>query len=185
MLCILQFKEGGIRLETAIDSFQGYTFHFEWEVAAQEWQGYSFPSGHSSNSAILYGSLPMYKKNNKALLVVGFVAPFLVGLSRVMLGAHYITDVLFGWAFGALVLFLVSYLQRRVKREWLLHLVIAIVCIPGFFYCQTSDYYISYGMMIGYFLANAFEKRFVNFIIPRTRYIVSKALLYHQTAHYP
>ena len=36
MLFILQFKEGGVRLETAIDTFQGYTFHFEWEVAAQE-----------------------------------------------------------------------------------------------------------------------------------------------------
>jgi len=243
-------------LETAMDTFQGYTFHFEWEVAAQEWLqsliidspigtaivsfityfgeqlvlivvlgflywwfdkdfgkfvwtnilvgtvvnpmlknvafrrrpyfdnpgikilkpvvssaptndikavGYSFPSGHTTNSTILYGSLPVYKKNNKALLVVAFVAPFLVGLSRVMLGAHYITDVLVGWALGALVIFLVSYLQRRVKREWLLHLVIAIVCIPGFFYCQTADYYISYGMMIGFFLANAFEKRFVNF----------------------
>ncbi len=37
MLYVLQLKEGEVRLETAIDSFQGYTFHFEWEVAAQEW----------------------------------------------------------------------------------------------------------------------------------------------------
>lgn len=126
-------------------------------------QGYSFPSGHSTNSAILYGSLPMYKKGNKVLLVLAFVIPFLVGLSRVMLGAHYITDVLCGWAFGALIMFVMSYLQTHVKNEDLLHLIIAILCVPGFFYCQTTDYFSGYGMMIGYFLACPFERKFVKF----------------------
>ena len=126
-------------------------------------QGYSFPSGHSTNSAILYSSLPMYKKGNKVLLVIAFVVPFLVGLSRVMLGAHYITDVLCGWALGALIMFVMSYLQTHVKNENILHLIIAIVFLPGFFYCQTTDYYSGYGMMIGYFLACPFEKKFVNF----------------------
>lgn len=126
-------------------------------------QGYSFPSGHSTNSAILYGSLPMYKKGNKVLLTLAFVIPFLVGLSRVMLGAHYITDVLCGWALGALIMFLMSYLQTHVKNEDLLHLIIALVCLPGFFYCKTTDYFSGYGMMIGYFLACPFERKLVKF----------------------
>ena len=126
-------------------------------------QGYSFPSGHSTNAAILYGSLPMYKKGNKVLLTIAFVVPFLVGLSRVMLGAHYITDVLCGWALGALIMFVMSYLQTHVKNEDILHLVIAILCLPGFFYCQTTDYFSGYGMMIGYFLACPFERKFVKF----------------------
>lgn len=126
-------------------------------------QGYSFPSGHSTNAAILYGSLPMYKKGNKVLLTIAFVVPFLVGLSRVMLGAHYITDVLCGWALGALIMFVMSYLQTHVKNEDILHLIIAILCLPGFFYCQTTDYFSGYGMMIGYFLACPFERKFVKF----------------------
>lgn len=56
-------------------------------------QGYSFPSGHTTNSTLLYSSLAKYKKGNKVLLAIAFVVPFLVGLSRVLLGAHYVTDV--------------------------------------------------------------------------------------------
>ena len=43
-------------------------------------QGYSFPSGHSTNAAILYGSLPMYKKKKKILRVIAVIVPILVGL---------------------------------------------------------------------------------------------------------
>ena len=137
-------------------------------------QGYSFPSGHSTNATILYSSLAMYKKKNKVLLVIAFVVPFLVGVSRVMLGAHYVTDVLGGWLLGAAVMFLCSYLQTHVKNENLFHLIVALCCLPGMFYCQTTDYFSGYGMMIGYFLAAPFEKKYVNF--KETRSIVRSVL---------
>ena len=126
-------------------------------------QGYSFPSGHTTNSTITYGSLPLYKKGKKFLVAIAFIVPFLVGLSRVALGVHYATDVLCGWVVGAGLVFLLSFLQRKVKNENLLHLIIALCCLPGFFYCQTTDFYTGYGMMIGYFLGVPFEKKFVNF----------------------
>ena len=126
-------------------------------------QGYSFPSGHSTNSTVLFGSLPMYKKGNKVLLVLAFVVPFCVGISRVLLGVHYVTDVLCGWLTGALLVFLISYLQTRVKNENLFHLIVALCFLPGMFYCQTTDYFTGYGMLIGYFFAVPFEEKFVNF----------------------
>ena len=54
-------------------------------------------------------------------------------------------------------------LQLRVKNENLLHLIVALCFLAGMFYCHTTDYFASYGMMIGYFLAAPFEKKFVNF----------------------
>lgn len=137
-------------------------------------QGYSFPSGHTTNSTMLYSSLAMYKKKNKVLLVLAFVIPFLVGVSRVMLGAHYVTDVLCGWVVGTLLMLLFAYLQTHVKNENLLHLIVGLCCLPGVFYCQTTDFFTSYGMMLGYFLGVPFEKKFVNF--EETRNVIGSIL---------
>lgn len=126
-------------------------------------QGFSFPSGHSANSTLMYGSMPMYKKGNKLLLAIGIIMPLLVGLSRVVLGAHYVTDVLCGWALGLIALFLVSYLQRKVKNINILRLVLVILGLPGVFYCTSNDYYTHYGVMIGAFLAFVFEEKYVDF----------------------
>ena len=125
-------------------------------------QGFSFPSGHSTNGVIAYGSIPVYKKN-KWLTVLGIVMPLLIGLSRVMLGVHYPTDVLVGWLMGGIVVLLVSYLQRKVKRKWILHLILFVTALPGMLYCNTSDYYTCVGLMAGLFLAIAFEEKYVHF----------------------
>ena len=44
-------------------------------------QGYSFPSGHSTNSATLFGSLSAYRRQ-RVLTVLAFVVPFLVGIIK-------------------------------------------------------------------------------------------------------
>lgn len=149
------FDHPGIKILKPVDASADI-----YNIAAQ---GYSFPSGHTTNSTLLYSSLAKYKSKNKVLLVIAFVVPFLVGLSRVLLGAHYVTDVLCGWVVGVLLMLLFSYLQTRVKNENRLHLIVALCCLPGVFYCQTTDFFTGYGMMLGYFLAAPFEKKFVNF----------------------
>ena len=125
-------------------------------------QGFSFPSGHSTNAVIAYGSIPVYKRN-KYLTVFGIVMPLLIGLSRVMLGVHYPTDVLVGWLMGLAVVFFVSYLQRKVQRKWILHLILFLTSLPGMLYCKTADYYTCVGLMAGLFLAIAFEEKYVHF----------------------
>ena len=97
-------------METAIDSFQGYTFHFEWEVAAQEWL--------------------------QSLIVIGFVAPFLVGLSRVMLGGatlyfglnalfKYICELIFSEEFLASASF-ASFAIITVRYAIIMFLIIGV-----------------------------------------------------------
>jgi undecaprenyl-diphosphatase len=67
----------------------------------------SFPSGHSMLSAIVYLSLGgvlaqmVRPRRLKAYaLASAMLLAFLVGMSRIVLGVHYPTDVLAGWAAG-------------------------------------------------------------------------------------
>ena len=125
-------------------------------------QGYSFPSGHTSNSSTMYFSLPVYNKK-KWLIVVGILMPFLVGLSRVCLGVHYPTDVMAGWLLGAVVVAVMTFLQKKIQVKWKLYLLITVICIPGCFYCTSNDYFTSLGMMLGFFSASLFEEKYVQF----------------------
>ncbi len=70
--------------------------------------GYSFPSGHSFTAALVYGLLAVLAWRwaeapaVRVTLVLACVAlAALVGVSRIVLGVHYATDVLGGFALAA------------------------------------------------------------------------------------
>lgn len=67
----------------------------------------SFPSGHSMLSAVIYltlGSLLSRIETNPKVRVyiisIAILTAFMVGLTRIMLGVHFPTDVLVGWIVG-------------------------------------------------------------------------------------
>ena len=70
--------------------------------------GKSFPSGHALESLVCYGAvllvfLPAAQGRRKwRATLVGLVAAIvaLIGLSRIALGVHFVSDVLAGWAVG-------------------------------------------------------------------------------------
>jgi len=131
-----------------------------YDIAAQ---GYSFPSGHSAGSASVYGSLPRYKRGKKAFLAIAFIVPLLVGFSRVVVGAHYPTDVLAGWFLGAAAVFIVPWLESRIPSRPVFYAVLLATALPGLFFCRSADYFSSLGMLLGFFIAVPFEERFVDF----------------------
>ncbi len=130
-----------------------------YDIAAQ---GFSFPSGHSSNSVTLYGSIAAEKKS-KALTWAAILLPLLVGFSRVVVGAHYPTDVLAGWLLGILSIALVSLLRKKIKNEYALYGVLLMLTLPGLFYCKSADYFTGLGLMLGFIGGAVLEDKKVRF----------------------
>jgi len=77
--------------------------------------GYSLPSGHSQNSASIFGLLAVSLKRKWFTALMVFII-FMIGLSRIYLGAHTYFDVLTGWLVGAVVLFGYIKLEGAVTR---------------------------------------------------------------------
>lgn len=67
-------------------------------------ESYSFPSGHALGSTVLYGTIAVLLSADARWRRPAFFAAlsmvFLVALSRVYLGAHYLSDVTAGIALG-------------------------------------------------------------------------------------
>ncbi len=82
-------------------------------------KSYSFPSGHAYSSFLVGGLLAYLAWKHirsawKWLLITGLILTvFLVGLSRIYLGAHFPSDVLGGWILGSIVLFLIIKFRIR------------------------------------------------------------------------
>ena len=125
-------------------------------------QGYSFPSGHSANSAAFYGTLGI-TNDKKVFKILGILLPFLIGVSRVILGVHYPTDVLAGWFFGGFCTLFLSDLQRKTSDIRSYYLWIFLFALIGLFYARTEDYFTCLGMQAGFFIGDIVEERYVQF----------------------
>lgn len=71
-------------------------------IASEEFK--SFPSGHSANAvcAILLGALPLLSQKLQGkediLFYIGLIFTLLVAFSRIIMGAHFVTDITVGIA---------------------------------------------------------------------------------------
>lgn len=82
-------------------------------VARWRFSTFSFPSGHTVGATAAYGALAILAGGAAAGLVAICFAllAFLVGVSRVYLGAHYPSDVVAGWLLGSAGLLAVISVQ--------------------------------------------------------------------------
>lgn len=80
----------------------------------------SFPSGHATSSMVFFLTLALVLGSGRRghpLWVAGAVLlSILIGISRVMLGVHWPSDVIGGWAFGMLWVVLTLRLAQRFVK---------------------------------------------------------------------
>jgi undecaprenyl-diphosphatase len=80
----------------------------------------SFPSGHAASSMIFYLSLALlltgHSRWRLRAAAAAVTLSLLIGLSRVMLGVHWPSDVIGGWAFGLLWVLVTLRPAERLLR---------------------------------------------------------------------
>ena len=76
---------------------------------------HSFPSGHVDSSTAFFFTLFLA---NRRIGLACLPIPILIGLSRMYLGAHYLSDVVCGAVLGILcALFVTHFLFRRIEAQ--------------------------------------------------------------------
>jgi len=80
----------------------------------------SFPSGHANSSMIFYLAVALAltagTRWERPAAAAAVLLSLLVGISRVMLGVHWPSDVIGGWAFGLLWVLLTLKPAERLLR---------------------------------------------------------------------
>jgi undecaprenyl-diphosphatase len=119
---LLLTVQGGQLLNFAVkDLFQRSRPHFDDPVV--QLATYSFPSGHAAGSTVFWGfacvlafAWPAPKALRRALMIIAPVMVALTCLSRVYLGAHYVSDVLAGVCEGIAWTCVCAMLRARTMR---------------------------------------------------------------------
>lgn len=93
-------------------------------IAEADAIGYSFPSGHAMISIVCYGLFLYFLLQkvstafeNYPLKVSVVLLILCIGLSRVIINVHYITDVMGGFAFGFLLLICLQKLYEVIQSR--------------------------------------------------------------------
>ena len=109
---------------TIINQILKFIFRRERPIGYRliEMSGYSFPSGHAMVSLAFYGLLIYITKRlvkNKylkiLLITLNIAIIILIGVSRIYLGVHYLSDVLTGYSISIIYLLITTKLLNKYK----------------------------------------------------------------------
>lgn len=161
-----------------------------YEKALTNATGYSFPSGHTTMAVSTYGSLAVWQRKRKPLMIICIILTLLTGFSRNWLGVHTGWDVLVALILPIAALFVAHIVLKLVERNPKCDLLVLIVgalligaalafiilkpypadlaadgtALVNIQEMQTDCFRscgISFGFLLGWFL----ERRFVNYKI--------------------
>lgn len=93
-------------------------------VAIGDYSGYAFPSGHATQVAAVWLMLAAVvavgmpsARHRRGVWVAAISTVLVVGVTRLYLAAHWLTDVLGGWVFGTLWCLAVLGAAQAVSRR--------------------------------------------------------------------
>lgn len=86
-------------------------------VRSMLFKTFSFPSGHAAGALVSYGLAAFmiaikWPEFAIAAWIIALVLAFMIGISRIYLGAHYASDVIGGWIVGAAGLVLILLIEK-------------------------------------------------------------------------
>ena len=126
--------------------------------------GYSFPSGHTQQTAVFWYSL-MLEYRKRWTYIAGGILIALVGLSRVYLGVHTPLDVIGGILIALAWIFVSNGLFDWSKREGkpVLLMVFVAPMLIGLFFFPTATYYKAAGTTVGFWLGYLIESKYIHY----------------------
>jgi membrane-associated phospholipid phosphatase len=104
-------------LKVAFHGPRPYWYSNKVTVFGDAENSFGVPSGHAQNGVVVWGTLAERIKHRLAW-IIAILVMFMIGISRIYLAVHFPHDVLLGWLFGAIMLWLFLRLERPVIR-WL------------------------------------------------------------------
>lgn len=88
-----------------------------WKWIVQS--GFSYPSGHTISAVLLYGTLILLvnkkvnEKYKKPLMIFFLIMIFLISISRIYFGVHYLTDVVASLILGSIILIISNSFMNK------------------------------------------------------------------------
>ncbi len=153
--------------------------------------GYSFPSGHSTNAGMLYGTTVAWQKDKRRwLAVVCGIVMILTCFSRNYLGVHTPQDVVVGLFSSLLLVCVVGIVEKKVgddeKLMDKLTVLGFIVMVATLIYIQVKPYPMDYvdgvllvdprkmmndtfkacGGFLGYLIGSYIDRHYIRYEIP-------------------
>ena len=105
----LEYQPWYVIGKSARDAFEGILDHDEFK---------SFPSGHTASAAYLLtlialkNVVPVLKDQERLLMIIAFAWVILTAIARIAAGAHFLTDVTFGFLITFTIMILCAKLFR-------------------------------------------------------------------------
>ena len=132
-------------------------------------EGYGMPSGHSQFAMTVWGALALWMKKGW-FWAVAIVLVLLIGVSRLVLGFHFPTQVLAGWGLGLVVVLAYVILTLPVER-WLaslrleMQLLLAIALPLGLLWLHpVADTIEATAVLLGLGVGLALSQRSIRYV---------------------